>query len=112
MAKVTINDGASALSVRTNINAMFTNLFTYGFFAEKLVRSGGTPSTGDPAALDTVSHTLVGTYTAAPIAILIMKCDWHCYISSVSTTTVVVGVGSFGSGITLDYDILILSRDV
>ena len=108
MAKTTLNNGETAANFRTYLNAMFTELYTYGWFAEKLVRSGGTPSSGDPAALDTVTHTLVGTYSAAPMAILIPKCDWHCYISSVSTTTVVVGVGAYGSGTTLDYDILIV----
>jgi len=112
MAKVTITDGMSAYNVRTNINSMFTNLFTYGFFSEKLVRSGGTPSSGDPATLDEVTHTLVGSYTSTPVAILIPKCDWHIYISSVNTTTVVVGVGAYGSATTLDYDILILSTDI
>jgi len=111
MAKVTITDGMSAVNVRTNINSMFTELYTYGFFSETIARSSGTPSSGDPAGLTTISHTISG-YTNTPKVILIPKSDWHCYISSVSNTTIVVGVGAYGSGLTLDYDLLVISTDI
>lgn len=108
MAQVTITDGMSALNVRTNINSMFTELYTLGTIAEKLSRSGGSPSSGDPASLDTVTHSFAGSYSKAPIVVPINKCDWHIYISSVSTSQVVVGVGAYGSGTTLDYDLLVI----
>jgi len=111
MAKTTLNDGVSALNFRTYLNNMFTELYTYGFMKATIARSAGTPSTGDPASFDTVTHTITG-YTNAPKVILIPKCDWHVYISSVSNTTIVVGVGSFGSGITLDYDLVVISTDI
>jgi len=111
MAKVSITDGMSAVNVRTNINAMFTSLFTYGFFTEVVARSSGTPSSGDPASFDSISHTISG-YTAAPKVILIPKSDWHVYISSVNATTIVVGIGAYGSGVTVDYDLLVTSTDV
>lgn len=107
MAKVEITDGMSALNVRTNINNMFTELFK-GVISEVLARSGGSPSSGDPAGLDTVTHSFVGSYSSAPYVIIINKCDWHIYISSVSTSQVVVGVGAYGSGTTLDYDLLVI----
>lgn len=112
MAKVSITDGMSAVNVRTNINNMFTELYTYGFLSEKQAFSAGSPGTGDPAGLDTNTHTLTGSYTSTPLAILIPKSDWHVYISSVNTTTVVVGIGAYGSGTTVDYDLLIISTDI
>ena len=112
MAYTEITNGMAAASVRSNINAMFTELYTYGFMSEKQSFSDGSPGTGDPASLTTNTHTLTGSYTSTPIAILIPKSDWHVYISSVNTTTVVVGVGAYGSGSSLDYDIIIISTDI
>jgi len=112
MAKVTITDGMSAYNVRTNINSMFTNLFTYGFLSEKQAFSDGSPGTGEPSALSTNTHTLSGSYTSTPVAILVPKSDWNVYISSINTTTVVVGIGAYGSGATVDYDLIIISTDI
>ena len=109
MAKTTLNEEL-ADTFRTKLNNMFTELYTYGFMKATIARSAGTPSTGDPASFDTVTHTITG-YTAAPKVILIPKCDWHVYISSVSNTTIVVGVG-IGSGTTLDYDLIVVSTDI
>jgi len=111
MAKTTLSDGVSALNFRTYLNNMFTELYTYGFMKATIARSAGTPSTGDPASFDEVVHTITG-YTLAPKVILIPKCDWHVYISSVTNTTITVGVGSFGSGTTLDYDLIVVSVDI
>ena len=110
MALVEIVDGMSAVNVLANINAMFTSLFTEGFLSETIARSSGTPSSGDPASFNSISHTISG-YTATPIVIPISKSDWSIYISSVSNTTIVVGIGT-GSGVTVDYDLLVISTDV
>ena len=110
MALVEIVDGMSAVNVLANINAMFTSLFTKGFLSDIIARSSGTPASGDPASFNSISHTISG-YTATPKIILIPKSDWHCYISSVNATTIVVGIGT-GSGVTVDYDLLVISTDV
>jgi len=105
-------DGQTAQTFRENLIDRLTELYTVGFIAEKQSFSDGSPGTGDPAALDTNTHTLTGSYTNTPHVILIPKSDWHCYISSVNTTTVVVGIGAYGSGTTVDYDILVISTDI
>ena len=111
MALTEITNGMSAANVRAYINAMFTELYTYGFLSETIARSSGTPSSGDPASFDSISHTISG-YTATPKVILIPKSDWSIYISSVSNTTIVVGIGASGTGITVDYDLIVISTDV
>ena len=108
---ITLPDGLAAVTFRGNLISYFEKALKYGFISEKIARSSGTPSTGDPAGLTSISHTISG-YTIAPEAILIPKSDWYCYISSVSNTKIVVGVGSFGSSVTIDYDILIISKDI
>lgn len=108
MAKQTIADGETGLSIRTKLNEMFAELYGgEGGYKEKLTRSSGTPSTGDPASLTTITHTFVNSYSSAPDVILVPKSDWHVYIVSVNTTTVIVGVGAYGSGSTLDYDLVV-----
>lgn len=110
MAKtITLNNGLAAVTYRENLISYFTELYAYGVFTEKIARSTGTPSTGDPAGLSTISHTITG-YTAAPVVIPIPKCDWHIYVSSVSSSEIVIGVGSYGSGTTLDYDLLLIKE--
>ena len=105
-------DGQAAQTFRENLIDRLEELFTVGFLSEVQSFSDGSPGTGDPAGLSTNTHTLTGSYTNTPKAILVSKSDWHIYLSSINTTTAVVGVGSFGSGSTLDYDILIFSTDI
>jgi len=105
-------DGTAAKTFRENLIDRLKELFTYGFLSEAESFSDGSPGTGDPASLSTNTHTLTGSYTNTPLAILIPKSDWHVYISSVNTTTVVVGIGAYGSGLTVDYDLLIISTDI
>jgi len=62
----------------------------------------------DPLEITTVTHTFVRTYTTAPYVFVISKVDWLIYISSVSATQVVVGVGSSGGASTLDYDLIVI----
>jgi len=107
MAKVTLNNGDSGNTFRTNLNAMLTELYAGdGGFKEVVARGDGTPGTGDPLTLTTITHDITASgYSAAPTVIIIPKSDWHVYIISVTTTTITVGVGSNGSGTTLDYDL-------
>lgn len=108
MAQTTINNGETAANVRSYLNAMFTELFAgEGGYIEKEARSSGVPGSGDPADLDEIDHLITAGYSTAPTVILINKCDWHVYIKAVTTTTVTVGVGSFGSGSVLDYDLIV-----
>jgi hypothetical protein len=112
MAQTTINNGDSGSTVRTALNNMFTELYTGEGrgFQEKLAYSGGTVSPGgetDPAVINTITHTFSGSYSSAPHVIIIPKCDWWIYISSVSTTQVVIASGSFGGASVLDYDLLV-----
>jgi hypothetical protein len=109
--EVQFADGQAAQTFRENLIARLEELFAYGFFSEVIARSSGTPSSGDPAGLTTISHTISG-YTNTPKVILIPKSDWHCYISSVSNVSIVVGVGAYGSGTTLDYDLIVTSTDI
>ena len=111
MAKTALNDGVSALNFRTYLNNMFTELYTYGFMKATIARSSGSPSSGDPASFDEVVHTITG-YTNTPKVILIPKSDWSIYIKSVTNTTITVGIGASGSGITVDYDLVIISTDI
>jgi len=111
MALQILVDGMSAKNFLDYTYAMFQELYTYGFLSETIARSSGTPSSGDPASFNSISHTISG-YTATPIVIPISKSDWSIYISSVSNTTIVVGIGAYGSGVTVDYDLLVISTDV
>jgi len=78
---------------------------------ETLLRSGGTeaptPGETDPAEITTITHSLTETYAAAPSVVLVPKCDWDMYISSVSTTQVVVAIGGSGTSDTVDYEVLV-----
>jgi len=105
-------NGQAAATFRTNLISRLTELFTIGFISETQAFSDGSPGTGEPSALTTNTHTLTGSYTNTPKAILVPKTDWNIYISSINTTTCVVGIGAYGSGATVDYDLIIISTDI
>ena len=83
-------------------------------YAEKLSKSGGVAypaAKTDPFEIETMTHTLSGTYSYAPDVVIVSKCDIGLWIVSITTTTVVIGVGT-GSATTstFNYDLMVYSN--
>jgi phosphopantothenoylcysteine synthetase/decarboxylase len=115
MAFQELTNGDSGLSFRTKLNENFEEVYEGegGGFIETLAFSGGTTSPAsqtDPSVINTITHTFSESYSAAPKVVIIPKCDWIFYVSSVTTTQVVIGCGSTGSASTADYDLIVMKE--